>query len=271
MKKNKVGHYIVLAVTVVVMIVPVLFTLIYGFSNGWLDIIPSDFPSFTYWKELFVDSPLFWQNVLRSIYLCVIPIIISLVCMILVMYTIVMRMPKLDGLIQTISMIPYTLRGVVLAISVLTLYAGKGTIFSDRTIMLFSVYSVIILPFVYRGLRNNLYAINAKQIVEAAELLGASGIYTFFRIIVPNMLTGIAVAALLSFGLLFTDFPIVKLIGGNRYETAQTFLWNQQRSGFGPKTSTYIIMVFLIMFTSATASYMLQNKVEKQDSDKKAK
>ena len=77
MKKNKVGHYIVLAVTVVVMIVPVLFTLIYGFSNGWLDIIPSDFPSFTYWKELFVDSPLFWQNVLRSIYLCVIPIIIS--------------------------------------------------------------------------------------------------------------------------------------------------------------------------------------------------
>ena len=87
----------------------------------------------------------------------------------------------------------------------------------------------------------------------------------------PNMLTGIAVAALLSFGLLFTDFPIVKLIGGNRYETAQTFLWNQQRSGFGPKTSTYIIMVFLIIFTIATASYMLQNKVEKQDSDKKAK
>ncbi len=30
-------------------------------------------------------------------------------------------------------------------------------------------------------------------------------------------------------------------------------------------------MVFLIIFTIATASYMLQNKVEKQDSDKKAK
>ena len=160
-------------------------------------------------------------------------------------------------------MLPYTLRGVVLAISILTLYAGKGTIFSDRIVMLFCVYAVIILPFVYRGLRNNLYAINTKQIVEAAELLGASGLYTFFRIIVPNMLTGIAVSALLSFGAIFTDYSIVKLIGGNRFETAQTFLYYQQKSGYGPKTASYIIMVFIIIFSIAIISYQLQKRNDK--------
>lgn len=263
MKKSKAPHYVVLVLSTIVLVAPILFVLINSLSNGWMNLLPNEFPKTTFWHELFYESPLFWENVGRSIVLCIVPILISLVCMILVMYTIVMHYPKLDSIVQTISMLPYTLRGVVLAISVLSLYAGKGTIFSNRIVMLFCVYSVIILPFVYRGLRNNLYAINAKQIVEAAELLGASGLYTFFRIIVPNLLTGIAVSSLLSFGALFTDYAIVKLVGGSRYETAQTFLYNQQKSGYGPKTASYIIMVFIIILIIASLSYWLQNRKPK--------
>ena len=269
MKQSKVGHYIVLIIMTIILLLPILFTLIYSFSNGWIQLAPSGFPSFTNWRELFADSPIFWRDVVTSIWLSVVPIFISLVCMILVMYTVVMHFPKLDGAIQSISMIPYTIRGVVLAISVLTLYAGKGTIFSDRTVMLISLYSVIILPFVYRGLRNNLYAINAKQIVEAAQLLGASGLYTFFRIIVPNMMTGIAVSALLSFGALFTDYPIVKLVGGSRYETAQVYLLTKMKLITGSKVASYIIMIFLIIYVIAMLSYTLQGRMDKKNTVRK--
>lgn len=267
MKKSNVLHYVVLVLATIIFIAPLLFVLIYSFSNGWMNLLPNEFPNTQFWHVLIFESPTFWENVGRSIILCVVPIIVSLICMILAMYTIVMHSPKMDGIVQTISMLPYTLRGVVLAISILSLYAGKGTIFSNRIVMLFCVYAVIILPFVYRGLRNNLYAINAKQIVEAAELLGASGLYTFFRIIVPNMLTGIAVSALLSFGAIFTDYSIVKLVGGNRFETAQTFLYYQQKSGYGPQTAAYIITVFVIILTIATLSYRLQNRKVKTPSD----
>ena len=266
MKKSNALHYVVLILATIIFIAPLVFVLIYSFSNGWMNLLPNEFPNTQFWHELFFESETFWQNVGRSIILCVVPICLSLLCMILAMYTIVMHFPQLDGIVQTISMLPYTLRGVVLAISILTLYAGKGTIFSDRIVMLFCVYSVIILPFVYRGLRNNLYAINTRQIVEAAELLGASGLYTFFRIIVPNMLTGIAVSALLSFGAIFTDYSIVKLVGGNRFETAQTFLYYQQKSGYGPKTASYIIMVFIIIFSIAILSYQLQKRKDKEQS-----
>jgi len=266
MKKNNVLHYIVLILSAVVLIAPLVFVLIYSLSNGWINLLPNEFPNAQFWRELFLESPDFWEKVGRSILICVVPICISLVCTILVLYTIVMHYPKMEGIVQTLSMLPYTLRGVVLAISVLSLYAGKGTIFSDRIVMLFCVYSVVILPFIYRGLRNNLYAINVKQIIEAAELLGASGLYTFFRIIVPSLLSGIAVSALLSFGAIFTDYSVIKLIGGSRFETAQTFLYYHQKSGYGPKTASYIVMVFIIIITIATLSYTLQNKKPKKPS-----
>ena len=64
--------------------------------------------------------------------------------------------------------------------------------------MLVCIYCVVILPYIYRGIRNNLYAVNVKQLLEAAELLGANGLYVIFRVVVPNMLSGILVSALLA-------------------------------------------------------------------------
>ena len=161
-------------------------------------------------------------------------------------------------------MIPFTLRGVILAIAVLGLYAGKGILFSNRLVMLVCIYCVSILPYVYRGIRNNLYAINVRQILEAAELLGAGGLYTFFRIIVPNMLSGILVSALLSLGSIFTDYAVIKIIAGSRYITAQAQLYEINKTIGGPIASAVVIVMFTTTLLIAVASYKLQNKSEGQ-------
>ena len=159
---------------------------------------------------------------------------------------------------------PFTLRGVILAIAVLGLYAGKGILFSNRLVMLVCIYCVSILPYVYRGIRNNLYAINVRQILEAAELLGAGGLYTFFRIIVPNMLSGILVSALLSLGSIFTDYAVIKIIAGSRYITAQAQLYEINKTIGGPIASAVVIVMFTTTLLIAVASYKLQNKSEGQ-------
>jgi putative spermidine/putrescine transport system permease protein len=161
--------------------------------------------------------------------------------------------------IQAISMIPYTLRGVVLSISVLTLYAGV----INRMVMLVCVYCVVILPFMYRGIRNNLYAINVRQLIEAAELLGAGGLYTFFRIIVPNMLSGILVSSLLAFGSIFTDYAVIKIIAGSRYMTAQAEINQMQHDG-SPLTSAALIAMFAMTMMISVVSYSVQNRGKKQ-------
>ena len=146
----------------------------------------------------------------------------------------------------------------------LGLYAGKGILFSNRLVMLVCIYCVSILPYVYRGIRNNLYAINVRQILEAAELLGAGGLYTFFRIIVPNMLSGILVSALLSLGSIFTDYAVIKIIAGSRYITAQAQLYEINKTIGGPIASAVVIVMFTTTLLIAVASYKLQNKSEGQ-------
>lgn len=258
MKKRNTVHYIVLAVVTVILVTPVLVTLVYSFTESWIHLKPSGFPSMKYWNRLLFETPEFWQAIGRSLFISVFPIFISGICMILAMYAAVLYFPRLDAILQAISMIPYTLRGVVLAISVLSLYAGKGTIFSNRYVMLVCVYCVVILPFVYRGIRNNLYAINVRQLIEAAELLGASGIYTFFRIIVPNMLSGILVSALMALGSIFTDYAVIKIIAGSRYITAQHVVYEAQRALPGPLTSTMVFTMFTFTLLIAIVTYGLQ-------------
>ncbi|MEA4899927.1 ABC transporter permease [Bacillota bacterium Meth-B3] len=260
MKKSIIGHKLVLIVLTFVLLLPIAATLMYSLTVSWLELIPSGFPNLDYWRELLFETPEFWESMNRSLIISGIPIFISGVVVIMALYVAILHCPKLDSVIQGISMIPYTLRGVVLAISVLSLYAGKGTIFSNRMVMLVCVYCVVILPFIYRGIRNNLYAINVRQLLEAAELLGANGLYTFFRIIVPNMLSGILVSALMALGSVFTDYAVIKIIAGTRYTTVQHVLYNSQKGWPGPKTSALVIIMFSFMLVISLVSYAVQGR-----------
>ena len=147
----------------------------------------------------------------RGLIISIVPIILSGVVVILALYTAILYDPRLEKYIQSLCMLPYTLKGVILAISVLSLYAGSHTIFSNRIVMLTCVYSIIILPYVYQGIRNNMDAINIPQLIKAAEILGAGKLYAFVRIIVPNMLSDIMVSSLLAMSVVFSNYVVVKI------------------------------------------------------------
>ena len=76
--------------------------------------------------------------------------------------------------------------------------------------MLIGAYCIIILPHIYQGIRNSMHAVNMPMLLEAAEMLGASKLYAFFRVIVPNIITGITVSSLLAVGILFGDYVIIR-------------------------------------------------------------
>ena len=67
----------------------------------------------------------------------------------------------------------------------------------------------------YQGIRNSLTGVDAINLIEAAQVLGVSKLYAFFRIIVPNILPGITVSAMLSMAIIFGDFAIVNTLAGS--------------------------------------------------------
>ena len=257
MKGKKTFPYVVLTLTSIFLLIPFIATLVYSFTVGWTKLLPAGW-TLKYWGQAFTE-PNLWPAILRGVLISIPPILICNVVVILALYTSVVYYTKLEKNIQAICMVPNSLKGVIIAIPVLALYAGTPTIFSNRMVMLVCIYSISILPFVYQGIRNNLHGINVTQLLEAAEILGAGKLYAFVRIVLPSMLSGILVSSLLALSTVFGDFAIIKIIAGNKFETVQMLLYNSRVI-----VLQYQCVIVIIMFTAtlviSQAVFKFQNK-----------
>jgi putative spermidine/putrescine transport system permease protein len=260
-QRHKIFPAIILIVTAVFLMLPFFVTIFYSFVKSWTKLLPSGY-TLRYWSEVFEKGTVL-PAIGRGLLISIAPVLISNLLVILALYTAIVYNPKLEGLIQSLCMIPNTLKGVIIAIPVLSMYAGTPTLFGNRIVMLSCVYCVCILPFVYQGIRNNLHAINVKQILEAAELLGCNRLRAFLQIIVPNMMSGILVSSLLSVSCIFGDFAVIKIIAGNKYTTGQTMLFTNRQTMLQYQCVIVVIMFSLTLVISAIA-FSMQNRSQKK-------
>lgn len=150
MKRRKKLPYVIIILACIFLLIPFAATLVYSFTIGWTKLFPAGW-TFKYWIQAFTE-PTLWPAILRGVLISIPPILICNIVVILALYTSVVYYPKLEKYIQTICMIPNSLKGVTIAIPVLALYAGGVTFFSNRMVMLVCIYSISILPFVYQGI-----------------------------------------------------------------------------------------------------------------------
>lgn len=260
-EKKKKLPYIILIFAVIFLMLPFIATLVYSFTVGWTSLIPSDW-TLKYWVQALTE-PEIWPAIGRGLLISIPPILICNVVVILALYTAVIHYEWMEKIIQTICMIPNLLKGIIIAIPVLSLYAGSPSILGDRMVMLVCIYCISILPFVYQGIRNNLHGINVKQLIEAAEILGAGKLYAFCRIILPNMMAGILVSSLISLSSIFGDFTILKIIVGNRYETIQMLLYNSRLIVLQYQC-VIVVITFVVTWILSQIIFKLQNRKKKR-------
>lgn len=244
MHKSKSAKPLIILISIYLFI-PIIATFIYSISTEWIEILPSGI-TLKHYEALFKDME-FWKSALRTVVISIIPVMITAVLLLLVMYVVVVYLPKFDKLINILCTIPYAIQGVILPISVLSLYSGAQGIFSNRVLLLVLTYCIVILPYMYQGIKNSLSTVDSKRIIEAAEILGASKFYAFFRIIVPHITKSILISSMLSVAIIFGDFVIVNTIAGNYFTTAQVYLF-RYRSISGQFTSAIIVILFIVTF-----------------------
>lgn len=243
MKKRHPVGILALVLCGIYLVLPLLVTVVYSFTGDWSSILPQSF-TLRYYADLF-QNPQFWMSVLRSVIISIIPVIITCVFVILALYTTVVYNPKLEKYIEIACTIPYTINGIILATSVLGAYSASQTILGNRLFMLVCIYCIGCLPVTFRGIRNNMYAVNIRQLIEAAEILGASKLMAFFKVVVPCMVSGIMVSVLMCMAALFGDFAIIRMIASTQYMTAQSFLYESRNSPV-QLTSAIVTVLFLV-------------------------
>ena len=228
MKKKSAGSIAVMLLVMIYLLIPLVISIIYSLFKKWTGIIPEGFSMGNY-ISLFTDRN-FIASVGRSVAMCIIPILLTIVIVLLALFVTTIYFPKLEKYVQIICMIPYTIQGVILSVSILSLYVGSDSILSNRLVMLMGAYCIVILPYIYQGIRNGMRAVNMPTLIEAAEMLGASKIHAFFSVVVPNILSAIIVSSLLAVGIIFGDYVLIRNLAGTSAPNMQIFLYQTMKS-----------------------------------------
>ena len=117
MKKKSAGSVAIMLLVMIYLLIPLVISIIYSVFHKWTGVIPEGFTLHNY-VDLFTDSN-FLASVGRSIAMSIIPIIVTIVIVLLALFVTAIYFPKLEKYVQIICMIPYTIQGVILSVSIL--------------------------------------------------------------------------------------------------------------------------------------------------------
>lgn len=254
MEKKSKSSLIAMILIIIYMLIPLVVSIVYSLFEKWTGILPEGFNPGNY-LSLFTD-PAFLATVGRTIVMCIIPIVLTIVVVLLALFVTTIYFPKLEKYVQIICMIPYTIQGVILSVSILSMYVASPTILSNRLVMLFGAYCIIILPYVYQGIRNGMRAVNMPMLIEAAEMLGSSKLYAFFKIVVPNILSAIIVSSLLAVGIIFGDYVLVRNLTGTAFPNMQIFLYQTMKSDSVKSSAVFVIIMFVTLIITAVVLFL---------------
>lgn len=250
MKEHKLLKGVWKAVIAAFLLLPLIVTLIYSFSERWIYIFPEGFTLDYYIQTLTNEK--FLLGIVRGLMISIIPVVITNICILLALYLVIVYVPNLEKVVQLFCLIPSTVNGIILATSVLATYAGSNTVFANRIVMLALIYCVVIMPMTYQGIRNSLYSVNTLGLLEAAEMLGSRKFRSYVTIVIPAILPGLLNSALMCLSGLFGDFAIIKIIASSQYETAQSYLYRNRNTDTQALSAAVVILLIITLAINYT-------------------
>jgi spermidine/putrescine transport system substrate-binding protein/spermidine/putrescine transport system permease protein len=157
------------------------------------------------------------------------------------------RQAALDSLIT----LPIVIPEIVMASSLLLLFAGLGLRLGFATVILahvaFSVsYAVVVVRARLAGFD--------RSLEEAAMDLGAGPWRTFFQVTLPGIAPGVLAAALLVFALSIDDYVITSFVAGVGSTTLPLQIYSMVRSGISPEinaVSTVLLVATALLLFAA--------------------
>ncbi|WP_298188789.1 ABC transporter permease [uncultured Pseudomonas sp.] len=254
-KRSPLFHQLVVFALMLILLMPLLGTLIYSLSTSWsATILPSGL-TFKWYLALWSDAR-FLSAFGRSLLVCFAALALSLVLILPLLFVVSYHFPKLDAVMNVLILLPFAIPPVVSSVGLMQLFAGGPLPILGTPWILIGCYFTIALPFMYRAISNNLQAINLRDLMDAAHLLGASTWRAAFMVVLPNLRKGLLVSVFLSFSFLFGEFVFANLLVGSRYETLQVYLYNM-RNDSGHFTSALVISYFMFVLLMTWAANRL--------------
>ena len=163
---------------------------------------------------------------------------------------------------MAVTNIPMLNAEIVTGISLMLLFISFGMRFGFSTVLF--AHITFNIPYVILSVLPRLKQMNPSTF-EAALDLGASPVYAFFKVILPDIFPGIISGFLMAFTMSLDDFIITHFTKGPGLDTLSTKIYTEVKKGIKPEMyslSTLIFITVLILL-------LLVNKTPKDKKNKK--
>jgi sulfate transport system permease protein len=214
--------------------------------------------------EMFWDSltrPAAINAIFLTIWTAGVMAVINVVMGTLTAYVLVRYRFLGKNILNTLVDLPFAIPTLVTGVMLVLLYGPQtalGSFFQNdlNFRLIFAPPGIVMAllfvgyPFVIRAVQPVLLTLESGQ-QEAAQTLGASGWYTFRRVIFPAVRPAVVSGGLLSFARSLGEFGAIIIVAGNipmRTQTATAYIYGQVEAGNMQAASAVSLVLLLVAF-----------------------
>ena len=164
------------------------------------------------------------------------------------------------SLVMGLNNIPLLNADIVIGISIMLCFLMFGVSLSYGTVLF--AHITFCLPYVilsvmpkFKQLQNLTY--------EAALDLGATPVYAFFKVVLPEIMPGIVSGFLLSFTMSVDDFVITHFTRGAGINTLSTLIYSQVKVGIRPTLYALSTIIFVTVLVVLIIINIMSNRASR--------
>ena len=172
--------------------------------------------SFDAYRAVFEDAR-FLQSFGYSTVVAVAAILVGVLLVVPTAYWIRLKLPRMRPIVEFLTLMPLVIPAIVIVFGYLRLYNSSSFLpFTSSAratdLLLVFAYVTLALPYMYRAVDTGLRAIDVRTLTEAAQSLGAGWPTILFKVILPNVRTGVLSGAFLTFAIVIGEFTMASLL-----------------------------------------------------------
>jgi putative spermidine/putrescine transport system permease protein len=216
---------------------PLLAIGLYSVATRWTTGALPEGYTLNNWLTTFADDRAA-QAVLTSLSLSTLTTLLVLALVVPAVYWARTVNPRVRAALETAAAIPFALPFLVIGLAILQFSGMVMPSFQGTYPLLLAGYVAITFPFVYWAVDGAMAAAGVERLSQAAEACGARRRQIIWRVVLPNIRSGIASGALLAFATVVGEYALVSVLASSINTipvwSAHRLLVRGSDPGFGP-------------------------------------
>ncbi len=206
MIRNRTFRYVTLGLIGLYVVIPMYATVQFSLEGGNHGQL-----SFDAYRQA-LAQPGLGSSIVTSIEVSFGAMAITLVLLVPTIIYVNLRLPRWRPWLEAFSLLPLGVPSVVIVVGVLGVYNSLPNWIIVSPVILALLYVILALPYSYRAIDAGVRSIDLHTLVEAGRSMGAGWGRLFFRVLFPNLRSGILAASFLVVALSLGEYAIANLI-----------------------------------------------------------